>query len=134
MHVFSLAWTPDRHQAILWLTTIVSLFCWLALLAVCVPHIISANWILAASAIGGSAAALIGILQHFGIDIPPFGQTLRPGSTFVYSNVGAQYFAMLVPVALIMALQTKGRYSTIGWGSGSSNTRLPSPIFNELWK
>jgi len=115
MQVLSLAWTPDRRQAALWNITVFSMFSWLGLLAACVPQLIRANRILAISVIGGSVAAMIGILQHFGIDVPPFGQTLRPASTFLYSNVGAQYFAMLVPLALIMAVQTRGRYSTIGW-------------------
>ena len=57
------------------------------------------------------------ILQHFDLNLPPFKQTLPPGSTFVYANVAAQYFAMLVPLTVVMIVRSTRGWPLAGWSS-----------------
>lgn len=113
--VVSLGWAPDRLGGLLWLAYVAGLACWFAFVAGVVRRADQASYVLAATGVGASVAALVGILQRFGIELPPFGQTVAPGSTFVHSNVAAQYFAIIVPVSLIMAMASRRGWVAILW-------------------
>ena len=115
LHLLSLAWTPDRPGGILWNCILISLVSWFGLIWCCVPHIVSVRGLVTASVVGAVAAALVGIFQRFGIEVPPFGGTTSAPSTFVNGNVAAQYFAIIVPLTLVMILQARGRWAAIGW-------------------
>jgi|GEM_PF-3806680 len=115
INVVSIAWTPDRLGAALWNVTLFSLACWFGFLVASVPARLRGDRLVAAAACGAALAALIGILQHFNVETPILQQTLPPGSTFVYANVGAQFMAPLAMVMLVMAIRARRARSMTGW-------------------
>jgi hypothetical protein len=115
LHLVSAAWTPDRLGARLWNGTLFSLLCWLAFITVIVGQRSQAMTLIAAAAGGGVLAGLVGILQHFDRPIAFFSQTLVPGSTFVYANVAAQFFAPLVVILLVMAVRSGRALGFAAW-------------------
>jgi O-antigen ligase len=115
IHALSIAWTPDGRGALLWTDTVFALACWFFLIASFVPGRRFANRLVTAATSGAVLAALIGILQHLQIEVPPFQQTLPPGSTFVYANVGAQALAPISALAFVMAIRTRRLLPTCLW-------------------
>ena len=115
IHVLSVAWTPDRLGAILWNSRLFSLACWFGIVAICVHRRWQADMTVIAAVCGAVPAALIGILHHFQIEPPPYAQTLPPGSTFVYANVGAQFIAPFVPLVLLMTLRAMRLWTILAW-------------------
>ncbi len=115
VHFASVAWTPDRPGAHLWNSALLALLCWLAFIATTVRTSRQAVTLLAAAAGGGVLAGIVGVLQQ--LDRPPalFSQTLVPGSTFVYANVAAQFFAPLVPLLLVMVVRATRVISLLAW-------------------
>lgn len=111
IHLISMAWTPDPSGALNWNGFLFGLLCWFVFVSTASSGVVRSGRLILASALGGAVAAGIGLIQSAGVDVPPFQQTLQPGSTFVYANIGAQFFAMVVPAALALTwgARTRGR-------------------------
>ena len=109
----SFSWTQDPGGTLLQLVQLAALL----MLSFCAAQASRSElriYILAATVLGGSVAAFIGVLQEFGFNPVGYVQFAAPASTFTNKNFVAIYLDMVVPLALTLVLvstQTRARWA-----------------------
>lgn len=109
----SFIWSRDYRSALYqfaWLLTFVQLYLLGAYLGRC--QIFRRFWLWAAI-LGGALIAMLGCIQTYQAEVPPFVQIYPPSATFLNKNIAAQYLMAILPLSIFLMISEKS--VKLGW-------------------
>ena len=110
--LLSLSWSEHKPSSYIALMSLLGLFV-LFLSASQVRGWNQFRTIILLSVVAASIAALIGLLQNWGIDLFGIRYVLTMGSTFYFKTHATLYFDLIFPVSLALLLTLENRYAKL---------------------